>query len=122
MKKSLVRLLYLLGLVVEIIGGVLLGMGLAGSQTVTNGYTTTATSLGNPTLFTIGTILLVIGGIVILVALVGALIRMAQLGRWGWFVCLIVFSGITLLIYVFAGPETPPNQAQVGGQYNAPLR
>ncbi|BCL83037.1 hypothetical protein ccbrp13_55020 [Ktedonobacteria bacterium brp13] len=58
----------------------------------------------------IGGLLVFIGGILVLIAWIGALIKTAKLGRWGWFVCLIIFSGITLLIYIFWGPTTPKNQ------------
>ncbi|MGL4176728.1 MAG: hypothetical protein ACRCSN_11680 [Dermatophilaceae bacterium] len=45
------------------------------------------------------------------VALVGALVRTAQLARWGWFVLLLLFSSIALLVYVIVGPTTRPGDA-----------
>ena len=52
-----------------------------------------------------------IGGILALIAWIGALINSAKANRWGWFVCLIIFSGITMLVYLFAGP-VPARQPQ----------
>ena len=111
MRKSLSRNLYLIGLVVVIVGVVLLVVSLAGSTTATNAYgTTTVTNIGNPALFGVGIILEIVGGIISFIGYIGALVRTAQLGRWGWFVCLLLLSGITMLIYIFAGPETPPSK------------
>lgn len=56
--------------------------------------------------------LAVVGGIVFAVAWVGALIRTAQSGRWGWFVLLLFFSVVSLLIYLLWGP-TPEKIASV---------
>jgi hypothetical protein len=35
------------------------------------------------------------------------------LGQWVWFILLIVFSGITMLVYIFAGPTQPANSGQM---------
>jgi hypothetical protein len=116
MKRSLSRNLYLIGLGLVIVATILLFAGLAGSQTSTNasGYTT-VTSVGNPALLGISIILYIVAGIIDLIAWIGALVKTAQLGRWGWFICLLLFSGITMLIYIFAGPETPAvPQAAIG--------
>jgi hypothetical protein len=109
MSKALSRNLYLIALGVIIVAAILLIAGLAGSTTTTdaNGYTR-VTSIGNPALFGIAIFLFVVGGIVGFVAYIGALIKMATLGRWGWFVCLLLISGITMLVYMIAGPETRP--------------
>jgi len=66
----------------------------------------------NRTTSVLGSIILLIGGIVAFVAWIGALVKTAQLGRWGWFVCLIVFSIIAMLIYIFSGPQTPKAASQ----------
>ncbi len=112
MRKSLSRTLYLIGLGLEILGGILLGLGLAGSTTTTNASGgQTVTSLGNPALFTVGVILMSLASIPLLIAWIGALVKMAQLQRWGWFVCLLLINGITMLLYIFIGPETPTAKA-----------
>jgi hypothetical protein len=121
MRKSVSRNLYLLALVFAIVAIVLIVLSASGStvNTIQNGSYSipTVTSIGNPGLFFAGIGLAVVGGIFSLIAWIGALVRTAQLGRWGWFVCLIVLSGITMLIYIFAGPTTPANQPVYTGQY-----
>jgi hypothetical protein len=111
MSKKLSRNLYLIGLGVIIVAVILMIAGLAGSTTAINPDTgqTQITSVGNPALFGISIFLFVVGGILDFIAYVGALIKMASLGRWGWFVCLLLISGITMLVYIFAGPETRPD-------------
>ncbi len=117
MKKSVSRNLYLLGILFGIVAGVLFALGAQGSTFATSGNTTTVTSVGNPTLVAIAGILAAIAGLLGLIAWIGALVRTAQLGRWGWFVCLLVLSGITMLIYIFAGPKTSANQPVYQAQY-----
>src|ERR1700676_2756292 len=110
MPKAVSRTLYLIGLGIVIVGGILFGVSFAGSITGIDPNTgaTTITSIGNPALFGIGIFFFVIGGILGFIAYIGALIKTAMLGRWGWFVCLLLLSGITMLVYIFAGPETRP--------------
>lgn len=43
--------------------------------------------------------------ILLLIAEIGALIKQAKQQQWGWFVCTILFSWITLLIYLIVVPE-----------------
>ncbi len=104
MKRSLSRTLYLIALGIGIVATILLFVSLIGSTPTTD---TSQGSIGNPVLFGISLFLLFASAIPALVAWIGALVKMAQLSRWGWFVCLFFFSGITMLIYIFAGPETP---------------
>lgn len=115
MSKATSRWLYILAIVIAIAATVLLVLGLQGSQTSTqtvNGVSqTTLTALGNPTLFGAGIVLYVVSGILAAIAWIGALVKTARLGRWGWFVCLLLLSGITMLIYIFGGPTTPANAA-----------
>src|SRR5712691_512228 len=110
MPKAVSRTLYLIGLGIVIVGGILFGVSFAGSTTGIDPNTgaTTITSLGNPALFGIGIFFFVIGGLLGFIAYVGALVKTAMLGRWGWFICLLLISGITMLVYIFAGPETRP--------------
>jgi hypothetical protein len=117
MRKSLSRNLYLIGLGITILATVLLIAGLAGAQTTVDANGVTQTSFANPALFGISIFLYVIGGIINLIAWVGALVKTAQLGRWGWFICLLLFSGITMLVYIFAGPETPAVPQAAAGTY-----
>ncbi|HEV8192811.1 MAG TPA: hypothetical protein VGP82_15205 [Ktedonobacterales bacterium] len=112
MSKSLSRNLYLLGILGFIVAFVVLTVSAAGATANADGTITG----GNAALALVSTLLFAVAGIITFIAWIGALIKTAQLQRWGWFVCLIVFSGITMLIYVFAGPETAKEQvpARVG--------
>jgi hypothetical protein len=123
MSKARSRTLYLIGLGVVILAGILLVVSLIGSPTTSttqNGVQVTqVTSIGNPVLFGISIFLFFAGGIISFIAYIGALIRLAQLGQWVWFVFLLLFSGITMLLYIFIGPETrsvpqPPTYAPRG--------
>jgi len=122
MRKSVSRNLYLLALLFTIVAAVLVLLGLQGStintvQTGPYSFSGSLTSIGNPPVFFAGTAVAAIGAILSLIAWFGALIRTAQLGRWGWFVCLIIFSGITMLVYIFAGPTTRAGQPAYAVQY-----
>ena len=57
-------------------------------------------------------ILYIVGGIVFAVLWIAALIRTAQLHRWGWFLFLLILSIIALPIYLFWGP-TPEKVASL---------
>ncbi|WP_376797613.1 hypothetical protein [Thermogemmatispora sp.] len=102
MKKSTTRLLSLIGLALLIIGLVLLlvsiAMVLTSSQSP--GWTSSL-------LVALSPMALIPAIILLLIAWIGALIRTAQLGLWGWFAVVFFFTVIGLLIYSFAGPEIP---------------
>ncbi len=63
----------------------------------------------------IAVILYIVGGIMIAVPWIGALIRTAQLHRWGWFLFLLLLSIIALPIYLFWGP-TPEKVASLAAE------
>lgn len=121
MRKSVSRTLYLLALVLGIAAAVLIILGIQGSTftSVQSGPSSVGalTSVGNPGLLFAGIGASIVGGVLLLIAWIGALVRTAQLGRWGWFVCLIVLSGITMLLYIFIGPTTPANAQYPPQQY-----
>ena len=100
-------ILYLiLGAVVLIIIGVILGvLALGGATTDATGAVTgasaTAGIFGLLALAAYG-----IGVILALIAWIGALIKTATIGAWGWFVAVLLLSGLGTLIYAIAGPET----------------
>jgi len=114
MKRSLSRTLYLIGLGILIVAFILLGVSLVGSTAST---ATSQGSIGNPVLFFISIVLFFVAAVPMVVAWIGALVKMAQLSRWAWFVCLFFFSGIGMLVYIFAGPETPAVSQGVGVPY-----
>jgi hypothetical protein len=121
MRKSVSRTLYLLAILCAIAAVVLIFLGLQGSTVVTSqtnySVSATVTSIGHPALFFAGVAAAILGGILAFISWIGALVMTAKLGRWGWFVCLLLLSGITLLIYIFAGPTTSANQPVYAGQY-----
>lgn len=104
MRKSLSRLLYLLGILCAIIGGYLFSRGYTDARVLPNG----ALHPAHVTPAVFGIILCSLAALMILAAWIGALFKTARLHRWGWFICLLLFSGITLLLYIFFGPKTPP--------------
>ena len=112
MSRALSRNLYLIGIGVMIVGFILLGVSFIGSTPSTE---TSSGSIGNPALFGISLFLVFAASIPMIVAWIVALVKLAQLSRWGWFVCMFFFSGITMLIYIFAGPDTPATPQGVQG-------
>ena len=119
MSKPTLRNLSLIGLGGLIVGFVFLILSAAGASVSTTtdasgNPTVSSVSGGTPALALVGILLLVATSIVYLIAWIGGLVRTAQLQRWGWFVCMLVFGGIVTLIYSFAGPDTPntPNFQQ----------
>ena len=111
MRKSTISILYILCVIMALVGAGLIVAGVVGSTftTTSNGYSTTGhiTSFGNLPLFITGVIIASLAGIPYLIAWIGALINLARLQQWAWFVLVLIFHGIALLIYLIAGPTTP---------------
>ncbi len=111
MSKAHSRILYLVGIGICLLATVPLIFGLLGSTFTTTylangGVVHELTSFGNPILFWLAIGLYVVGGITAFVGYIGALVKMAQLEQWIWFILLLAFSGVTMLVYIFVGPET----------------
>ncbi|SRR5579884_2694233 len=83
MSKSTTRILILVGIACRILGGLI--------------------SLSSVTTATLGLILLVGALALYFVGVIGALVKMAQLQRWGWFVALLFI--LPVLVYIFWGPS-----------------
>jgi len=69
-----------------------------------------ASALGSSPVSALAWIVAGIAGIVMLVMWIGALVRLAQLHAWGWFVAVLVLQFFALAIipmiaYAVAGPE-----------------
>lgn len=115
MERKTSRNLYLVSLVLWIVGIILFavagGIAAANSTVNADGTVNTAASAGVGIPALIAIILFIIAGILGLIAWIGALIKTAQLSQWVWFILLIVFSGITMLVYIFAGPTEPATTA-----------
>ena len=105
MSKAVSRNLFLIGLVIIILYEVGLAVTTSGGSA----------AFGNAVLATIAAFLNLIGTILIFVALIGALVKTARLRRWGWFVCLLLFTFLTMLLYIFVGPQTRPGQQAAPG-------
>ena len=97
------RTYYLLSLGGVVLGLILFFISFRGSPSTTVGNT----PIGNLLIFGIALFLLMVGVILLLMVEVNALIKTARLGRWDWFMCLLLFSTIALPIYLFTEPETP---------------
>ena len=127
MRKSTIGILFILNVIMALVGGGLIVVGIVGSTftTTTNGYSTTGhiTSFGNLPLFVVGVIIASLSGIPYLIAWIGALVNLARLQQWVWFVLLFVFHWIALLIYLIAGPTTPagvPHYSQYAPRSDLP--
>ena len=83
MEKSKIRLLYIASFILGIIGKIVM-------QSATS----------------IGVLVLILAAALGAVALISAIVNTARLKRWGWVVCLVLFSALTLLLYIFVGPTT----------------
>src|SRR6266851_4607816 len=103
MSKRTIGILYILTVIMGVVGSTF--------TTTGNGYSTTG-HFGNLTLFIIGVILASLAGIPYLIAWIGALVNLARLQQWVWFVLVFIFHGIALLIYLIAGPTTPAGVPQ----------
>jgi len=104
MRKSRSRTLYIIGFVLVIAGLFTRLIDLSNHVNPTTGVVNGST----PAITLLVGFLFLIGLILMIAAWIGALVRTAQLQRWGWFVFLLLLSGLTMLAYIFSGPDTPP--------------
>lgn len=115
MSKRIIGIFFIINVIMVLVGVGLIIAGLIGSTSTTtaNGYTTPG-QIGNPALFVTGVIIASLSAIPFLIAWIGALVNLARLQQWVWFILMIFFSWITLLVYLIAGPTTPrvPQSAQ----------
>jgi hypothetical protein len=113
MERSTSRNLYLAAIVLGIIATVLFFVGgaAAAAATTTNpdGTVNTTAGAGVGIMLIIAFIVWAVAGILSFIAWLGALIKTARLGQWLWFVLVLLLSwtGIMMLVYVFAGPTKP---------------
>src|SRR5437763_988479 len=123
MSKRTIGIFFIISIIMDLIGVALIAGGLIGSTytTTTNGYSTNAqvTSFGNMPLFIIGVIMLSLSAIPFLIAWIGALVNLARLQEWVWFVLMLIFQWITLIVYLIAGPTTRAGVSQYS-QYMPP--
>jgi hypothetical protein len=105
LSKRTILYLMLGSIVLFILGIVLSVIAVGGATTDATGAVTGAsTSASIFALVALGSY--IIGGILALIGWIGALIKTATIGAWGWFVVVLILSGLGALIYGIAGPET----------------
>lgn len=97
MSRATVRKVFVTGLVVWVVGAVLF--------VISNSSAPAA----NDTLHSAGVMLAAIGGVIVFVSWILALIASAMLGRWGWFAVVLILGLIGLLplmmiVYSLVGP------------------
>ena len=119
MSKRTIGIFFIISVIMDVVGVIMIFGGLIGSTTDTS---TQTAQLGNAPLFGFGILLAALSAIPFLIAWIGALINLGRLQEWVWFILMIIFSWITLLVYLIAGPTTrrapqyapymPPQQAQ----------
>jgi hypothetical protein len=90
MRKKTIAWLLISGLVLAAIGGGINGAGMMAST---------------KEVILTGVVLSGIGIILGLVSWIGALVATGKQGRWGWFVLVLLLSGIGELIYLVGGPS-----------------
>jgi hypothetical protein len=102
MRKSRSRNLYLIGLLLAIVGNFLRLVDLSNHTNPATGLATGST----PAVILLSGLLISIGFLLGIIAWIGALVRTARLQQWGWFIVLLLLSGLAMLVYIFAGSET----------------
>lgn len=102
MSRATVRKVFLLGLVLGIVGAVIAALTMHGGQAQSS------------SVYAAGVALAGIGGLIVAISWILALISTAVLGRWGWFIVMLVLGLIGLMlimmiIYSFVGPTARRN-------------
>src|SRR6266516_6212448 len=123
MSKRTIGILFIVSVIMDLIGlGLIVGCLVCRTYSTTNnGYSTSGqiTSFGNQSLFIVGVIILSLSAIPYLIAWIGALINLARLQEWVWFVLMLIFQWITLIVYLITGPTRPAGVPQYS-QYMPP--
>jgi hypothetical protein len=110
MSKRTIGILSILSFLLALVSAGLIVTGIVGIAwlSTAGGNTTSSHSTGiaNLPLFIVGVIIASLALVVHLTARAGALVTLARLQHWGWFVLVLVFQGIAVLLYLIAGPTT----------------
>jgi hypothetical protein len=103
MSKRTILFLSIGAIIVGIVGWVIL-LGAAASCTATSSTAATCgTGAAGGALAS--TLLLLVAAILTFVAWLLGIIKTARIGKWGWFVLVLLISPLGSLIYGIAGPE-----------------
>ncbi len=107
MRKKTIAILFIIGIIVAVIGGVLYGAGIASAvstATVNANGAVSNVNTGLAGIALIGMAILLIGSLISTISWIGALVATGKQGRWGWFCVVFFLSGLGELIYLIAGP------------------
>lgn len=122
MSLSTSRKFFLGAIVLAALAGCVLGGALSGSTGVNYSDPTSVDSGGA----VIGLLLVLISMVLEIVAWIGALVKTAQLARWGWFACMLIpfINGFAFLGYLLFGPteSARPYQSKYPSPYQAPAQ
>ncbi len=105
MSKRTIRLLAILSILLALVGAGLIVAGIVGSPWTTP--SAHATGFASLSLFVAGVVIAALALVSHQIAWAGALINLARLQQWSWFVFVLVLHGIAVLVYLIAGPTTP---------------
>jgi drug/metabolite transporter (DMT)-like permease len=111
MRKGKTGLIFIVGVVAAIVGAVLFGVGAQASQQLSSQLTSGNYS-GLSGTGGIGVVIAGIGGLLIFLSWISGLIRTAIIGRWGWFLFLLILGIIVspllilwMLIYLIGAAD-----------------
>jgi hypothetical protein len=107
MSKSMILILSILSVTLALVGVGLIVAGIVGSS-LTAVHTS---SFAHLPLFLVGVVIAALALVAHLFAWAGALINLARLQHWGWFVFVLIVHGIAVLVYLIADPTTPDSAA-----------
>ena len=98
MSRATVRKVFVTGLVLWVVGGVLAALSARSGQSASNA------------LYVAGLVLVGFGGLIEVISWIMALVSTAVLGRWGWFAVTLILGVIgavllSMVIYSFFGPS-----------------
>jgi hypothetical protein len=108
LNKRTIAILSIVAIVLFVVGFVIAGAATAAtlSQCQANADGTVPASCGASAAGGLGIALLVylLGAVAAVIAWIMGLVKTAQIGRWGWFVAVLLISPLGSLIYGLAGP------------------
>lgn len=109
MRKKTIAYLYVPGIILAIIGYVFTFMDSAAAVSAIQAATTPAAAqaAAASAISVPGLILSSVGGILVFISWIGALVATGKQGRWGWFCVVLLLSWfftIAELVYLIAGP------------------
>ena len=104
MLLSTTRKLFGISILLAVVIGCVLGISMSSASG--GGYSGYSAATVDPVVLVVSTVLLLVAVVLETVAWIGALVKTAQLGRWGWFICMLLpfISGFAFLGYVLFGP------------------